>query len=893
MKTRWLLIIVILVGCIALTPASALDWVWNSGYGGYWNATDGTYSYLKINATGTHNDFNFTDVVALKTPEGYIVNATFEYLLVGGGAGAGDQAGGGGGGGGVIYNITPSQHTTTFIVGAGGAKGTSGYAGNDGGDSYFPPDTAYGGGGGGGAGIPNGRNGGSGGGGRSNGIYTGGSGVTGQGYGGAAVNASVGAGGGGGGGQNGTMGSTGYIGGKGGDGYYSNIAGEWYYYGSGGGGGSNVASTGSAMGGSRLGGGVTNVGNETSHDGESGYGGGGGGGGDDHQGGNGGGGVFIVRFGLVPEDGAIIPPVPSFTSDVTSGYSPLAVQFNDTSVTDPTAWNWSFTNVTPGNNTAVWWSQLQNATQTFGAGNWNIHLNVTNASGYNVSTADYWVNVSNPSIAAAFSGTPLSGYAGTEVTFTDETTGDFVPDSWEWNFGDGNASSDQNPAHTYDFNGNFDVNLTVYNSSAGYNSLVKSGYVTISDSGGLSGWNRQDILMEGVYTLQIEFKDSSTHNPIPAVTVIDSNGYNTTTTVGIFTNTYNYSVVVIYYSATGYVSGSRSYVMDEDRSATVYLTAAIIPFNASPATVQSYPKYVTFHVKQGWGESLDEVLVEMTPVSTSTGDWDWLATILGVDLGEVPLNTNAMNQTTDSLGTATFYIFPTAKYNVTFTKAGYTIPPMILVPRDDHYVIYATSADTTYFRNGRDELSAVNITITQNHLNSSYTYLNLTYLDTSAGTTGGTIAIWQKSSVPYGTASLIASWPVTGNSFTNSTGITHVQRVSGIVQANVTHSTFGTILRSYPFQLNSVPVEFLGFGDEIQLLVALGMMLFTAMLAGATHARQIIIVVGMEGVFFQTFGWFSAMVTRGVPNSAIWLAISVMFLYGILANFAERKRRGI
>jgi hypothetical protein len=72
----------------------------------------------------------------------------------------------------------------------------------------------------------------------------------------------------------------------------------------------------------------------------------------------------------------------------------------------------------------------------------------------------------------------------------------------------------------------------------------------------------------------ITFKDSSTGAVIPAVTVVDSNGYSTTTTTGTFTYTYPYSLVAFYFSATGYTSSSSSYVIDSERTETIYLTAA-------------------------------------------------------------------------------------------------------------------------------------------------------------------------------------------------------------------------------------------------------------------------------------------------------------------------------
>ena len=45
-----------------------------------------------------------------------------------------------------------------------------------------------------------------------------------------------------------------------------------------------------------------------------------------------------------------------------------------------------------------------------------------------------------------------------DVQFTDLSTGD--PASWNWSFGDGGASTAQNPTHTYTTPGAYDVRLT-------------------------------------------------------------------------------------------------------------------------------------------------------------------------------------------------------------------------------------------------------------------------------------------------------------------------------------------------------------------------------------------------------------------------------------------------
>jgi hypothetical protein len=88
--------------------------------------------------------------------------------------------------------------------------------------------------------------------------------------------------------------------------------------------------------------------------------------------------------------------VPVYTTNVTSGSAPLAVQFNDTSGNSQTSWRWSFTDVT-GNNTPIMWSTEQNATQTFGTGNFSIALNASNDAGYHIARQVTFINVTAPS----------------------------------------------------------------------------------------------------------------------------------------------------------------------------------------------------------------------------------------------------------------------------------------------------------------------------------------------------------------------------------------------------------------------------------------------------------------------------------------------------------------
>ncbi len=60
---------------------------------------------------------------------------------------------------------------------------------------------------------------------------------------------------------------------------------------------------------------------------------------------------------------------------------------------------------------------------------------------------------------ALFNANPLAGAVPLTVNFTDQSIGDVQ--TWNWTFGDGGTSSEQNPSHMYDAAGAYTVSLTV------------------------------------------------------------------------------------------------------------------------------------------------------------------------------------------------------------------------------------------------------------------------------------------------------------------------------------------------------------------------------------------------------------------------------------------------
>lgn len=85
-------------------------------------------------------------------------------------------------------------------------------------------------------------------------------------------------------------------------------------------------------------------------------------------------------------------------------------------------------------------------------------------------------NACGPNPVADFSASPTSGKAPLKVKFTDQSTEN--PVKWQWDFGDGKTSIDQNPTHTYVSDGTYTVKLTVKNKT-GSDSVTHYDYIKV------------------------------------------------------------------------------------------------------------------------------------------------------------------------------------------------------------------------------------------------------------------------------------------------------------------------------------------------------------------------------------------------------------------------------
>ncbi len=162
-------------------------------------------------------------------------------------------------------------------------------------------------------------------------------------------------------------------------------------------------------------------------------------------------------------------PTADFSGTPTSGCAPLTVTFTDLSSGEVTSWDWSFGD--GGTSTD------QNPVYIYNtAGNYTVSLTVSGPEGSDIETKTGYISVYDAPVAN-FVGSPTSGDAPLTVNFTDLSTGN--PTGWDWVFGDGGTSTDQNPSYTYTTPGLYSVTLTATN-TCGSDQLTRTDYINVT-----------------------------------------------------------------------------------------------------------------------------------------------------------------------------------------------------------------------------------------------------------------------------------------------------------------------------------------------------------------------------------------------------------------------------
>ncbi len=163
--------------------------------------------------------------------------------------------------------------------------------------------------------------------------------------------------------------------------------------------------------------------------------------------------------------------VAGFTSDVSSGCSPLAVHFTNTTGCASCTYTWDLDNGTGP-------IHLVDCAGTYTIpGVYTVTLTAT--SGGTTSTHTETITVI-PSPTVAFAASDTAICPGTTIAFSSTTSGG-TPGSitYVWNYGDGSLGSGTAPTHTYATPGHYNVTLSATNSAGCTSLLTLTSYIHV------------------------------------------------------------------------------------------------------------------------------------------------------------------------------------------------------------------------------------------------------------------------------------------------------------------------------------------------------------------------------------------------------------------------------
>jgi PKD repeat protein len=269
-------------------------------------------------------------------------------------------------------------------------------------------------------------------------------------------------------------------------------------------------------------------------------------------------------------------PIARFLAWSNSTDVPVTVYFTDTSGGYPVVWLWNFGD---GNT-----STQENPMHTYTTGgNFSVVMIASNPSGSSTSIQTTYVNITLP-LSAMFqpwSGSIYQWYPSIVIYFQDQSTG--LPTGWNWSFGDGNVSMDQNPKHEWQLPGTYTVTLNV---TDGYSYSENSTVIQVKES----ETNFTATPTTGGIPFETSFTDLSTG--IPTSWLWDFGDGNSTDNtlqdpVHLYTvsGVYNVSLSIVN------VNGSSTLMREN------YVTAIDYPkanFTASPVSGR-VPLKVAFH----------------------------------------------------------------------------------------------------------------------------------------------------------------------------------------------------------------------------------------------------------------------------------------------------------
>lgn len=402
-------------------------------------------------------------------------------------------------------------------------------------------------------------------------------------------------------------------------------------------------------------------------------------------------------------------------------------------------------------------------------------------------------------------------------------------------------------------NGSYSVNATKtdYQDSADYAVDTNNG-----------SFETQNILMYGIYDLTIRAQDATTLGYLSTFSVTYNDVVYTISNGSITFPNLTYGLYSVSVSATGYYANSESVLVDEDTIETIQLTPS--------DSVYYTPHYVKFTVQNIWGTKYPGVSTSVYETS------DTSTTYTG---------------TTGSDGSVTFKLSETTQYRITFINATAGISETrTLYPADTHYYIIISSTLGSWDTYTVPISDAIVFSITKSEINSSTSYINISYNDSLAETTDLIVYLNQSNESDYINQTNLDTWAAGANSSgTYSFIVSPYVGQSYLVHLYTTHTTYGVIDSTYSVSFkDDISSKFPAIPPSVWLYSSVFMLLFMGGIFVHSNVERGMLLVCILFFMLYGLGAFSSL-PDSIENNMLAGGI-VGFIISVIANLNKSNR---
>ena len=323
-------------------------------------------------------------------------------------------------------------------------------------------------------------------------------------------------------------------------------------------------------------------------------------------------------------------------------------------------------------------------------------------------------------------------------------------------------------------------------------------------------------------------------------------------------------------SAEGYYPATKEIYVWRNMSVTVFLQKMEEVTPSEQGVGISYPPHhVEFACVDMFVNPLANVYVEATPISTTTGAWNWLLNLFGIRNESISYYTNqTLNGTTDSRGAITFVMMENVEYEVNFRNESLGINKTIRIyPKADHYTVMLTPV-TSSIVSSEDYIT---FNLSYEIIDEEEINLSLTYNDTLGQTRNLTFFVYNSTTLLY------------QQNFTNTSNISVSYTVpykageEYMWGYSAFHSRFGEMGRSRILRI--AWFLDLGISGTYCTWIAIAIILFLTAMFSFTTVKFGYVAIPIVSLIFAFIGW--------LPNISI---IIIALCLGILAYMSKREK---